>query len=340
MHTHEVDGTVKIRRSASTRGLSEGRFTARKTQREEQGRTGDDSLHEALTPKGTIARGNIAAPHNALATKVARTPVAEQLGMTFAGLRSAMGAATLEKKEKRRQWPLATSFGCAAMLLLVGACARAGDSEAIASSDGGTDANAGSGHAPMDANSASPGKTSSGVENGSLSAADVGLQGDAAREAESESSTHGANEDEVDGASATVDATDGGDVMADTDAAAIVDATDAMVGGGDDLSLPCPQTCTSGCCNQSGTCLDGLTDEACGGGGNACQDCSPAGQTCQSNACQAPPPPSPTPPPPDAGGPTCEVSSCSNLCVPYFVPCCKSDSTCGCALLFPRGPCI
>jgi hypothetical protein len=33
------------------------------------------------------------------------------------------------------------------------------------------------------------------------------------------------------------------------------------------------------------------------------------------------------------------VSSCSNLCVPYFVQCCKSDSTCGCALLFPPGPC-
>jgi hypothetical protein len=27
------------------------------------------------------------------------------------------------------------------------------------------------------------------------------------------------------------------------------------------------------------------------------------------------------------------------LCVPYFVQCCKADETCGCALLFPRGPC-
>jgi hypothetical protein len=264
--------------------------------------------------------------------------------MTFAGLRFVMGAATLEKNEKRRQRPLATSYGCAAMLLLVGACARAGDSEAIASSDGGTsfvpDADPGSGHPPTDANSANPAEISSGIEDGSLSAADVGLQKDAAREAESESSTQDANEDAVDGAIATDDATNGADVMADTDAAAIVDAADAMVGdGGDDLGLPCPQTCTSGCCDPSGTCLDGLTDEACGGGGNACQDCSPAGQTCQSNACQAPPPPPPTPPPPDAGGPTCDVSSCSNLCVPYFVQCCKSDSTCGCALLFPRGPC-
>jgi hypothetical protein len=254
-----------------------------------------------------------------------------------------MGAAKPEKKEKRRQGPLATSFGCAAMLLLVGACARAGDGEAIASSDGGTsfvpDADPGSGPPPTDANSANPGETSSGVEDGSLSAADVGLQKDAGREGASESSTHGVNEDAVDGATATDDAADAADVMADTEAASIVDEPDAMVGGGgDDLSLPCAQTCTSGCCDPSGTCLDGVTDEACGGGGNACQDCSPAGQTCQSNACQAPSP-SPTPPPPDAGGPTCDVSSCSNLCVPYFVQCCKSDSTCGCALLFPRGPC-
>ena len=260
--------------------------------------------------------------------------------MTLAWLRSVMGAATLERKEKRTQWPLATSFGCAAMLLLVGACARAGDSEAIASSDGGTsvpDADPGSGHPPTDANSANPAETNSGVEDGSLSAADVGLQKEVARDAASETSTHGVSEDAVDGATATDDATQGADVM---DAAVIVDAPDAMVdGGADDLSLPCPQTCTSGCCDPSRTCLDGLTDEACGGGGNACQDCSPAGQTCQSNACQAPPPPSPTPPPPDAGGPTCDVSSCSNLCVPYFVQCCKSDSTCGCALLFPRGPC-
>jgi hypothetical protein len=257
--------------------------------------------------------------------------------MTFAGLRSVMGAATLEKKRTRRQWPLATSFGCAAMLLPVGACARAGDSEAIASSDGGTsfvpDADPGSAHPPTDANSENPGETSSGVDDGSLSAANVGLQKDAAREAASESSTHGLSEDAVDSATATDDATDGADVMADTDAAAIVDAPDAMVGGGDDASLPCPQTCTSGCCDPSGACLDGLTDEACGGGGNACQDCSSAGQTCQSNACQAPPPP------PDAGGPTCDVASCSNLCIPYFVQCCKSDSSCGCALLFPRGPC-
>jgi hypothetical protein len=52
----------------------------------------------------------------------------------------------------------------------------------------------------------------------------------------------------------------------------------------------------------------------------------------------APPPTSPpvTPAPP---APTCDPTACTNLCLPYFVSCCKADATCGCALLFPRGPC-
>jgi hypothetical protein len=47
-------------------------------------------------------------------------------------------------------------------------------------------------------------------------------------------------------------------------------------------------------------------------------------------------------PPLDAGGDQaeCSASECANLCVPYFVQCCKADQSCGCALLFPRGPCI
>jgi hypothetical protein len=253
-----------------------------------------------------------------------------------------MGAAEREK-EKKRHWPVAKSFGCAATLLLVGACARAGDGEPIASSDGGTslvpDANPGRGTPPADPNSASPGETSSGVQDGGLSAADVGLQGDAAREAASESSTPGANEYPIDGTTLTDDTADAVDAMADTDEAAIVDEPDAMVGDRDAPGLPCAPTCTSGCCDPRATCLGGVTDEACGGGGNVCQDCSLAGQTCQSNACQAAPPPPPTPPPPDAGGPTCDVSSCSNLCIPYFVQCCTSNNTCGCALFFPRGRC-
>jgi hypothetical protein len=38
------------------------------------------------------------------------------------------------------------------------------------------------------------------------------------------------------------------------------------------------------------------------------------------------------------GGAACVPSSCAS-CVPYFVQCCKLDSTCGCSLLFPPGPC-
>ncbi len=59
-------------------------------------------------------------------------------------------------------------------------------------------------------------------------------------------------------------------------------------------------------------------------------------------------PPTTTTPPAEAGAPSteadaeatsCQPSSCSNLCVPYFVQCCKSDNTCGCSLFFPPGPC-
>src|ERR1019366_3539144 len=52
----------------------------------------------------------------------------------------------------------------------------------------------------------------------------------------------------------------------------------------------------------------------------------------------APPPTSPpvTPAPP---APTCDPTACTNRCLPYFVSCCKANATCGCALLFPRGPC-
>jgi hypothetical protein len=38
------------------------------------------------------------------------------------------------------------------------------------------------------------------------------------------------------------------------------------------------------------------------------------------------------------GDAACVPSSCAS-CVPYFVQCCKLDSTCGCSLLFPPGPC-
>jgi hypothetical protein len=261
-----------------------------------------------------------------------------------------MAAAKLEK----RQRPCAT-VGCSVLLLfIVGACARAGDGDAIApfeagaspGLDAGSGDSKGSRGSPSGGESAEPG---SGVEAGSTSATDGGLAGDVAPGEPNGASTPDANQESTGGAA------DGGapnavDVVADTDADATIEepdvGVDAGVVVGDELSAPCAQTCTNGCCEPSGTCLEGVTDEACGGGGAACQDCSPAGQTCQSNACrapasQSPPPPaqSPPPPAPDAGGATCDVSSCSNLCVPYFVRCCRSDATCGCALLFPRGPC-
>jgi hypothetical protein len=116
-------------------------------------------------------------------------------------------------------------------------------------------------------------------------------------------------------------------------------ARDATVveASGDEPAPTCAQTC-AGCCESSGACSDGTSDQECGGGGVACLDCSSVGQTCQSGACLAAAP-APPPPPPDAGGPSCDPSACSNVCVPYFVQCCRADSTCGCALLFPRGPC-
>jgi hypothetical protein len=123
------------------------------------------------------------------------------------------------------------------------------------------------------------------------------------------------------------------------------------------MPVTCAQICSSGCCNDADQCVAGTADDACGMAGTSCQDCSTAGQTCQSQACAAPPaaPPSatvtptaptttptspaPTSPPPTPPAPTCDPSACTNLCIPYFVQCCKDDQTCGCALLFPRGPC-
>jgi hypothetical protein len=141
---------------------------------------------------------------------------------------------------------------------------------------------------------------------------------------------------------------------------------------------PCSQTCTTGCCDSDGLCQGGTSDALCGAGGASCTDCtvSSPGQTCQSHACrQAAPPPDAgthdagttpdagsaqdagtpvpdagstpdagTPVPdagstPDAGAPVCAPSACTNLCVPYFVQCCKADNTCGCSLFYPPGPC-
>ncbi|MGH7272617.1 MAG: hypothetical protein ACREJ3_19480, partial [Polyangiaceae bacterium] len=64
-----------------------------------------------------------------------------------------------------------------------------------------------------------------------------------------------------------------------------------------------------------------------------CQDCATSGMACVNGTCGAAPA--------DAGGgpPACNPSKCANLCVPYFIQCCKADQSCGCALLFPMGSC-
>ncbi len=141
----------------------------------------------------------------------------------------------------------------------------------------------------------------------------------------------------------------------------------------------CAATCMSGCCDSDGVCFEGTSDTACGASAGNCSDCTLTSGTCRSRACvasgvpdagapppppvdaSAPPPPrdagvtppppvdagsppppvdagSSPPPPVDAGG-TCNPAACTNLCVPYFVTCCKADNTCGCSLFFPPGPC-
>jgi hypothetical protein len=180
---------------------------------------------------------------------------------------------------------------------------------------------------------------------------DVAASADAPAEAANDDAALPGEASTVDGA-ATHDAGPDVEASSELDAGA-PDATLVMVEAGGETPGPtCAQICTSGCCNTDGQCLEGAADEACGRGGATCQDCASAGQTCQSKACQAPPAPPPptpttpppppaptTPPPPPPPAPTCDVSSCTNLCIPYFVQCCKADQTCGCALFFPRGSC-
>lgn len=121
----------------------------------------------------------------------------------------------------------------------------------------------------------------------------------------------------------------GGDVPVDSQAAAPRDAGDAEGADGNaetdggDAGRCVPATC-AGCCTATGACVSGTANPACGTTGHACQDCTTNGQLCSAGACAAT---------------TCVVSACKNTCVPYFIPCCKVDSTCGCALLFPPGPC-
>ena len=239
-------------------------------------------------------------------------------------------------------------------LLLVASCARAGgDNAASSSADGeaaqpfvpsGASADA---SAVDDAASAPAAPSTDGAGDDGLTEADPRAPTDASTGSErsSEAATRsGEGTPPVESAPAPNDTTADAALPTANDASSGAGAPDASLAvdaGSDDApSIPCAQSCTSGCCNPIGTCLPGTTDVACGAAGATCQDCSPAGQTCQSQACLAPPTPAPTvtsTPPPSA--PACDVSSCTNLCIPYFVQCCKADETCGCALFFPRGSC-
>jgi hypothetical protein len=96
----------------------------------------------------------------------------------------------------------------------------------------------------------------------------------------------------------------------------------------------CNAASCDGCCTSDGLCAGGGLNATCGMGGAACQNCASYSLVCSAGACVTPVD--------DAGstGPTtCMPTTCANLCVPYFIQCCKSDDTCGCSLLFPPGPC-
>ena len=258
-----------------------------------------------------------------------------------------VAVASTDKAEMRPTPRLRGSWLIA--LALVGGCAHGGgdaatsdlpDSGALGATDAST---SGSGSGPtVDNDSSTP--PAPVPTDGSDGSDAFATSANTPAEAANDDAALPGEASAVDGAS-THDA--GADVEASSERdAGALDATLVMVEAGGEAPGPTSaQICVSGCCNSDGQCLEGAADEACGGGGATCQDCSSAGQTCQSKACQAPPAPPPppptptTPPPPPPPAPTCNVSSCTNLCVPYFVQCCKADQTCGCALFFPRGSC-
>lgn len=63
---------------------------------------------------------------------------------------------------------------------------------------------------------------------------------------------------------------------------------DATAGADAGSSGSCtPVSCFLGCC-QGGTCIMPGTDTACGGLGQACRDCTSAGQRCQIGTCSGP----------------------------------------------------
>ncbi len=77
----------------------------------------------------------------------------------------------------------------------------------------------------------------------------------------------------------------------------------SQAGGSCQTPAACdPQSCASGCCDVRG-CRRGMSDNACGGGGGQCQDCTQSGATCNAQQCVAPPP-----------TPVCDPQSCPSGC--------------------------
>jgi hypothetical protein len=103
---------------------------------------------------------------------------------------------------------------------------------------------------------------------------------------------------------------------------------------GTDGPPPCSTHC-QGCCGPTGLCQGGLSDNSCGVAGETCRDCESTGLACVNRSCAAAVPS-------EAGSPTCSLSSCSaSVCIPVWESdCCKSDGTCGCQALIPKGPCL
>jgi hypothetical protein len=134
-------------------------------------------------------------------------------------------------------------------------------------------------------------------------------------------------------------ADDAGDLSA-PDAAAVdgddggpdANSPEAQPDAGTDAPPPCKTNC-NGCCSATGVCQGGQSANSCGTGGETCRNCESTGLACVGGSCE-------TATPSEAGPKTCSLAAC-NLCIPVWqANCCKSDNTCGCQVLIPKGSCM
>jgi hypothetical protein len=97
--------------------------------------------------------------------------------------------------------------------------------------------------------------------------------------------------------------------------------------GGEDAEAVCKAQC-GGCCDSTWVCHGGQSVGTCGAGAQACMNCGASNKVCSSaGACV-------TAPIVDASPPAmCNATKCTNKCPLLEGPCCKSDQTCGCAVL-------